>query len=502
MPNGDLAISGFRQHAASVKPLAKQSSVKLSDGLNCAGNCGLPVPAKKMPRRSCAGLIFGCLGTAKDKHNMGLPLTEKNRINTNDEIYKIGNHSCCCNKPGDKKRGVHDLRYLTTQLPVKYHDEKIRTLTEGLIDIAVMLEKYSIHPSLKNNLSRQLKTIFLAGNISIQTIMNFRKRICFIFNEKNDYYLKIDGIIKTIEKRIYLTKHIDNYYGRVFESCLSHYVITHPSTEMLRVIQLIRFELIQDFCSKKYTAEMQNQLCQKMALKLSADKAPWREEISEVSIFLAGKNPAEFLKMLHCRHKYFHLLILHLAVKYIIHAPGFEPLKRTATVLYVNAILPQRDLIYRESSIMLSRKQGILLHYQNARNLFPLESHGVRPIDKYFIPISEITEKNLEALINERPMGIGISGSANILNHLFQDLARKHQDFPMESARLMAASHLLFSGGHSLNESYTVFHFYYTGKFRLLSYITVYDSCDLGKKAIDYAYELLLKQARELNGGE
>jgi hypothetical protein len=508
VPNVDVGIIDFRHFFIGKKSVIKQPD-KLTDQLTFTENTVLSVTVNKIPRKRRGGMFLRCFIAAKNTHHDELPLTDgksaciqynNSLINNSHEIGKACNHYRYNNKYSNSKKSTNDLIRPSSARKTS-HDGKIRTLTECVIDIAVAVTQHPLHASIKDELLLQLKAIFLSGNISIGRMMGFRNRICSLLNARHELYLRIDELIKSIEKEIYITKHIDNYYGRLFESFLSKYVVLHLSSEMLRVITLIRFELIQDFCSKRYTTKMQNQICRKVAQKLSIDRAAWREEIPEVAKFLKHKKPADFLKMLYCQHRYSALLILHLAVKYIIHAPGFGPLKQIATRFYMDAILPQRDLIYRESSLILSQRKGILLHYQHAPHLSRFDSKGIRPIDKYFIPVHEIGKIDLNALINERPMGIGLSGSANILNYLFLDLLSKHADFPLESARLLAASHLLFSGGHSLNESYTVFHYPDTSEFRLISYATLYNACDLGKEAIDDAYTLLIHQACELNGG-
>jgi hypothetical protein len=75
----------------------------------------------------------------------------------------------------------------------------------------------------------------------------------------------------------------------------------------------------------------------------------------------------------------------------------------------------------------------------------------------------------------------------------------------------MTAAQLTFSGGHSVNEAYTVFRFcdhhkdnYKDGIFneeifQAIPFETLCEKDELTKKACDHAYEALLRTAIKLN---
>lgn len=382
--------------------------------------------------------------------------------------------------------------------PEKNRDGIIRTAAEGLIDFAGLLYNYDCPQSLKSGLMERIKGFYLSSMVSVQTLKNISDIVAMKLPYANMLVKMLNDIISTVENQFFVTRHNDNYYGRLFDSQFAKYLIENPSKEMLCVAELIKKEIIKDFSS--YTsAEEKETICAQVAGYMRGDIAPWRVEIPEAEDFLNTELPENFLKMLNTEHEYAHLLMVHLVVKYIITAPGYRSLRHAATKLCVEAFLPQRIRSPHDTSLLISQRTGILLHYQNPERVGPDMPVATRPVDQYQLQVNAITPHDQQALTHERPIGTGMSGSANILNYLFLELKKKDYDFSIEQGQLLTAACLTFSGGHSINEAYTVFRYQPGENFKPLSYDKFYQHDELAKKAVDHAYDRLVEKSVQLN---
>lgn len=304
-------------------------------------------------------------------------------------------------------------------------------------------------------------------------------------------------MLNSTEKEFYLTKHHDNYYGRTFESAIAELVFSKPSNEMNKNIEIIKNKMIADFNSLDHSQK--KDLIKSISSQMKADPATWRADISEATKFLDECTSDNFINMMNTSSKIKHLLIMHLAVKYVITSPGFKDMKNTASALYVDVISLQRDLNRVINNQEISSRTGIKLNYQMQGQAGQPRYTGVRPMDRYTSSIDNLTGHNQEALTSEISIGIGMSGSANILNHLFISLDDEFFDFNVEHARLLAASFLTHSGGHSINETYTVFGYKDNKSFRPVSYSTLLESNEFTKNIIDTSYNKLIDEAMILN---
>lgn len=119
----------------------------------------------------------------------------------------------------------------------------------------------------------------------------------------------------------------------------------------------------------------------------------------------------------------------------------------------MEVIKPQRDLNRIINNQVVSNRTGIKLNYQMQDQNGQPGYIGIRSMVRYQSAVNSLTEHNQEALTSERPIGIGMSGSSNILNHLFILLDDEFSDFNIDHARLLAASFLTYSDGHSIIQS-------------------------------------------------
>jgi hypothetical protein len=385
-------------------------------------------------------------------------------------------------------------------------EDRILTPGEAMIDISSAIATSNISGILKNKLATLIKQTWLAGNPTKQSAINVADLIKFQLNSQSSQLNdKIDKIISSIEKDFFVTRHNDNYYGRLFDTEFSTYLIDNPTSEMQDAKHQVRESILHDF--GEYDTELKHDLCKLLKQWMLDDPPAWRGGIPEVSKFLASGSPADFTNMLHSKDKYSIPLILSIAVKYIASAPGFDNMKNRATQFYVSTILPNRNLDDSSASKLTtglrSNRYGILLrHQQGVDNNRFKGNYGIRPVDKYKSSTStnQLSEHNKNALRDERAIGIGMSGSTNLLNFLFNNLHTRTDKFPMDDAKLMTAAYLCFSGGHSINEAYTVFEYKNHRNFKPLSFSELSDTSDYHKKAVDYAFKKILDASADLNG--
>lgn len=400
-------------------------------------------------------------------------------------------------KGRDFKVLINNMVKPLKEIPVKNTEGKIRTAAECAIDMACAIKNSDIQSNEKSLMLDEIKNIYLSGSFSSQTLHLFFKYSSQILKDDPSVINKLKTILNSVEKDFYLTKHNDNYYGRTFESTVAEMIVSKPSTEMIKNVEIIKDKMINDFNSLGNSQKQD--LIESISSIMKADHAIWRADIPEAAKFLDECTSDNFIKMISTSSKMKHLLIMHLAVKYVVTSPGFKEMKKTACALYGDVIVPQRDLNRVLNNQEVSNRTGIKLNYQMQGKAGEPGYTGVRPMDRYKSSIDTLTEHNQEALIFERPIGIGMSGSSNILNHLFISLDDEFFDFNISHARLLAASLLTYSGGHSINEAYTVFGYKDNKSFKPVSYSTLSESDDFTKNIIDKSYNKLIDEAIILN---
>lgn len=345
---------------------------------------------------------------------------------------------------------------------------------------------------------------WMDGALSQQSLYNLVELIKTKISDNTTISKEIDNIVRTLEKEFFVTKRNDNYYGRLFETECAKYIIENPNVDMINVRDAISSFILDDFSTIPYNEQLS--LCNTIAYYMKSDPPSWRYSISHANRFIEDKQPVSFISMIKFSGEYSVPLILSTAIKYIISSQGTRELKDKATKHYISKILPQRQLIDSPSAAYnkMSEAYGLFLSYQK-NHLSQDEKepgYGIRPMDKYIRPTVDVdlTEHDTVALSNEKAIGIGISGSSNILNFLFRRLQLQDECFPMDEAKLATASWLSYSGGHSFNEAYSVFGFMSQGNFKPLSFNKLKISSELSAKAIAYAYGKVIDTSVALSG--
>lgn len=383
-------------------------------------------------------------------------------------------------------------------------DELIRTPKEVLLALTLAVAESALDAAVKTPIIENLKASWLGNESSKEITHALIEQLQLELSsepEKNQALIaQIETISTTLEKEFYITKRNDNYYGRLFDTAFSEYVIHHPSPESHTINEILTRTLLKDFNS--YHPSTQHVLCEDIHRRMRADPPGWREQISESQKFLQNPEPQNFAAMLHSSDPHAIALTLSLAVKYMLAAPNLNPLTKVATQHYENVINDQRQLIKSlKNRNFRSDQYGLLLPHQSAPHQ---QTHlpgtlGIRPIDRYQPATLGITSHNRAALHAERSIGIGMSGSTNLLNHLFKKLAEDGQVFSMEHAKALTAAYLTFSGGHSLNEAYTVFSYDDKKDFTPLCFNQLASADHYNADAVNHAYQNVLEACKLLN---
>ncbi|EKT61356.1 hypothetical protein [Providencia sneebia] len=377
----------------------------------------------------------------------------------------------------------------------------IRTPGEVIINLASLLEKYRLPNSNKLEIENTLKYIWLEGISHKQKINKIANEIINKTNNSKELHNKINNITSTLEHKKSITKRNDNYYGRLFETELSKYIINNPNANMIDVRNIISEFIIETFNTLPWDKKVKT--CIHIADNMYSDPPSWRHNIDLANEFIRNDTPDNFIKMVKYSGEYSTPLLLSIAVKYLItrRKKGIiGAMRRKATKYYYKIIKPQRrtlptcNLNYH----LKNSRYGILLPHQISASSNKLKS-GIRPIDKYALPINNITQHDKVALSHERVVGIGMSGSANLLNTLFNALKDNNKHFPIDDAKLAAASWLTYSGGHSYNEAYSVFNSTHSKGFKPLSFNNIAQINQLSEKAVNHAYEKVIKASVKLN---
>ncbi|MCS3433004.1 hypothetical protein [Klebsiella sp. BIGb0407] len=381
--------------------------------------------------------------------------------------------------------------------------ERIRTPGETIIDIGGLINKAGVELVNKHEIEELIKSTWLDGSLSKQSLYNTVELIKIKISESKSIILEIDSIVDTLEKDFFVTKRNDNYYGRLFETELSKYIIHNPDSGMLKVRDIVSEFILDNFSNM--SEHQQIALCTEVAKNMCKDPPLWRSSLYHANRFIVNKKPPCFIDMIEFKGTNSVPLILSVAVKYIVLSEGTRDIKNIATKHYINKIMPQRQFLkpLSEKKSSFTTAYGLLLPWQKYH---PAKNEGnpgfgIRPIDEYLCPSAGValTEHDAAALANERAIGIGISGSANVLHFLFQYLRLRDDNFPLDEAKLATASWLSYSGGHSFNEAYSVFGFMTEGNFKPLSFNGIKSSSSLGGVAVAQAYNKVIEASVALS---
>lgn len=378
--------------------------------------------------------------------------------------------------------------------PVRPDESRILTPAECLINIVCLIKNSDLSAECKQTILEHAKTLYLAGDIK-ESLPKFCKTFLPVHLENNEVlHARTTSIFNNLEKKVYYTKHHDNFFGRLFETTLAEKIVNAPSPEMQQAAKILIDHLIADFEKQGYV--QQRKICSAMRSEIKNDFATWYSSIPEVTNFTRHSTPKNFLAMLNTNSPLRNILAMHLTVKYIIAPTGLNEVRGQTFLSYSDIIQPQRYWNDKYiSSQRHSDRTGIQLTYQMKAQKYPQDAKGIRPIDQTLQDMIHVTGHDSQAFAYEKPVGVGMSGSANLLDYLFVRLEKQYSKFNKQHARLLAACSLVHSGGHSINESWTVFNNF---NFTPVAYDKLLPNDDYVAAAMDYAWGKLVNQAAEL----
>ncbi|MFC6841470.1 hypothetical protein ACFQGW_18565 [Xanthomonas theicola] len=349
-----------------------------------------------------------------------------------------------------------------------------------------------------------LRDTWLAGDLSHRSARNALQLACGIARECADFTRKIDRIRTSMQDGLYITRRNDNLYGRLFETHLAEYLVNNPDSSMLAVRDQVADYLLTDLHS--YRTQTAGHLAKTIAAGLRIDPAPWRSDLPEFKAFLATPCKENLAKLLAYKGDKSVSLVLSLCVKHALAAPNFEKLKDKASAFYEAVILPQRNACDSSIQDPSSNLHGLLLPYQLGIHpaLATTSGEGIRPIDrrKGPSPSTGLSHHDFAAIGAERIMGVGMSGSANILDHVFRNIMdsdhESDRNFPIQAAQIATAAWLSHSGGHSFNEAYSVFGYRRNKHFAPISFDQLELETYTAHQAIEHAFSHVLEAAERL----
>ncbi|EIO5874258.1 TPA: hypothetical protein ACN34E_004489 [Vibrio parahaemolyticus] len=402
----------------------------------------------------------------------------------------------------DLSRSQYELVLRNIIRPLKETQQQtpsIRTPHSAAVDMASMIKHSNIDQTQKEKALNDLKEIYLEGSLGKHVlhlfIQSLNSEVAF-----SNLIPSLKRIMDTIPNVIPKTLANDNLYGRNFDSNMAEFILNSGNEYLKKNTKELSVFLKYNL---PHQPEPQKHTLNSIQSQMIADPQPWREKIPEAIEFIKTPSKDNFLKMLDSKHKFSGMLVSSLGVKAMLSYPSFSSIRDEATKRYVSEIQAQRVLIKNLSNDSNeSNRSGLLLPYQHD-GLVGVNDEigvGVRPIDRYVQPntYASDTTHNKNAIAKGRAIGIGMSGSSNLLEALFQSLKKKNVDFNVDTARLQAAAFLTYSGGHSINEAYNVFQ----SKHDTLTPLSYSELCmvsPLHEEAILYAYEKNLELSKNMN---
>lgn len=376
-----------------------------------------------------------------------------------------------------------------------------RTPSEALMGAWVAADREIADSRNCAGLQQLFKHAWLDGSNARQAVIETLALAKEAAPDEPEFCNAMDALSRSMEPDFLLLRRNDNFHGRLFETHLSEFLVRNPDAEMGKARDRVADFILRDFAS--LPEKEVEYVCAKLEFDFKSDPAAWYSELGELTDFLASPEPDNLRSLMAAKGSMSVTGVLCLAVKYLLVSPTLRALRKEATDFYADVIIPQRGAATPSlQQDHRSRLHGLLLPYQRGAHPFMATSAGagIRPIDKHLGPNGEtsITSHDMAALNAERPVGVGMSGSSNLLAYLFRAIAEEAGAFPLEAAQLASAAWLVHSGGHSFNEAYSVFEQQDPSDMRPLSYRDLASRTPTASKAVEHAFEEVVSIAARL----
>ncbi|MCO7223271.1 hypothetical protein [Pleionea sp. CnH1-48] len=361
--------------------------------------------------------------------------------------------------------------------------------TEGECVIAMISQLKQEDSAIADQCISTLKATWLSGEMSQQRV---HEVFTSIANQDGLSEVSQDlasELLTHIEQEKPLTQYQDGLYSRKFESELVRELVQNtPDTvrnASAKMGQYIVDQLVNAATTDGVLNEGElNSALRELACVIEGDTRPWFEETPDIKSFIDEPTLENFTQMMTQVNNGFDTIkVPFVSVKLAttsndIMKQSCSHWKAPATILY-GQVKSARSTDDQISSISQPKKQGseesvtihtkvqstktqdygTRLNYQPRNDEFGFSTYGKSFADAK-IPNSQgsgVSAFEERALTNNSVVVSGTSGSTNLLTFLGREMEKTVDGFSVDDMYLPAMMFLTFDGGHSINESWSVF---------------------------------------------
>ncbi|MCV3274916.1 MARTX multifunctional-autoprocessing repeats-in-toxin holotoxin RtxA [Aeromonas hydrophila] len=353
-----------------------------------------------------------------------------------------------------------------------------RTEHDSLIAFAHQLNQFDTPQT--RQLATEIKSLWLSGDVRGPRTIALFETASKTLGDYPQLQVLAQSLLADAQRSKATGQYIDNLFGRRFDSEIAHGLVTAPSQAALDTSAQLGSKLVKEFDDWIQTLQLDEatrtqRIDKKMAAFAEAikkDTRPWFSRVPSLTEFLAEPTFANFKQMMTRVDNSFDVIkVPFLAVKMATHPElGMDTAnwKREGDRFYGSVITKARST----STEVASAKDGLLqvdlpgrttsdygtgLHYQPGGDKYEDFLNGRSVADGRILTPGKETTFERNALDKGLSVVTGASGSTNIMVHLNNYLAAKDPAYSPSQAYLNTLAFLVFDGGHSVNESLTVY---------------------------------------------
>ncbi|MDF5703721.1 MARTX multifunctional-autoprocessing repeats-in-toxin holotoxin RtxA [Aeromonas hydrophila subsp. hydrophila] len=353
-----------------------------------------------------------------------------------------------------------------------------RTEHDSLIAFAHQLNQFDTPQT--RQLAAEIKSLWLSGDVRGPRTIALFETASKMLGDYPQLQVLAQSLLADAQRSKATGQYIDNLFGRRFDSEIAHGLVTAPSQAALDTSAQLGSKLVKEFDDWIQTLQLDEatrtqRIDKKMAAFAEAikkDTRPWFSRVPSLTEFLAEPTFANFKQMMTRVDNGFDVIkVPFLAVKMATHPElGMDTAnwKREGDRFYGSVITKARST----STEVASAKDGLLqvdlpgrttsdygtgLHYQPGGDKYEDFLNGRSVADGRILTPGKETTFERNALDKGLSVVTGASGSTNIMVHLNNYLAAKDPAYSPSQAYLNTLAFLVFDGGHSVNESLTVY---------------------------------------------
>ncbi|OSP51466.1 RTX toxin RtxA [Aeromonas hydrophila] len=365
-----------------------------------------------------------------------------------------------------------------TEINSRAERQAPRTEHDSLIAFAHQLNQFDTPQT--RQLAAEIKSLWLSGDVRGPRTIALFETASKTLGDYPQLQVLAQSLLADAQRSKATGQYIDNLFGRRFDSEIAHGLVTAPSQAALDTSAQLGSKLVKEFDDWIQTLQLDEatrtqRIDKKMAAFAEAikkDTRPWFSRVPSLTEFLAEPTFANFKQMMTRVDNGFDVIkVPFLAVKMATHPElGMDTAnwKREGDRFYGSVITKARST----STEVASAKDGLLqvdlpgrttsdygtgLHYQPGGDKYEDFLNGRSVADGRILTPGKETTFERNALDKGLSVVTGASGSTNIMVHLNNYLAAKDPAYSPSQAYLNTLAFLVFDGGHSVNESLTVY---------------------------------------------